>query len=64
MKKLRIPLLLLAVVLSFAASVSNPRPAYAACIRDDQCGPNGKCCCSQCVLKNALCDPFDCGPEG
>lgn len=61
MKKLRFPLLLLAAALSFAASVSNPKPAWAACMYDEQCGPNHKCCCSQCVIRTALCDPFDCG---
>ncbi|HKI06388.1 MAG TPA: hypothetical protein VKK31_30695 [Thermoanaerobaculia bacterium] len=64
MTKFRLPLLLLAAVLSFAASLSSPRPAFAACIYDHQCGLNGKCCCSQCVLRTAMCDPFDCGPEG
>lgn len=64
MNKLRLPLFLLALVLSLAAFVSQPRPAWAACIYDHQCGPNGKCCCSQCVPRFAYCDPFDCPPQG
>jgi hypothetical protein len=60
MTKLRIPLFLLAVVLSFAASVSSPRPAFAGCAYDEQCGLNRKCCCGQCILRMAICDPLDC----
>ena len=64
MKKLRVPLFLLALVLSLAASVSQPRPAWAACAYDEQCGPNGRCCCGVCIIRYAICDPYDCPPQG
>ncbi len=67
MKKLRVPLFLLTLVLSFAASLSQPRPAWAGasdCGYDYQCGPNGRCCCGVCIIKYAICFPDNCPPQG